>query len=155
MYMKKPSLSDFLTGVSGKKGSGLTEKGDLSGTQMVPRQTKARELVCTAMVPGGKLSFGLGQYTTVFQAEVYAVKACVMIGSIEIGTSAFYLTVRLHLKCSTNTRSIPNWSGTATRPSWNWRIITGSNLYAYRGMRVSLGMKQQTSWPRLDLNIHS
>jgi hypothetical protein len=25
-----------------------------------------------------KLSFSLGQYTTVFQAEVYAIKACIM-----------------------------------------------------------------------------
>jgi ribonuclease HI len=27
---------------------------------------------------GRKLSFGLGQYTTVFQAEVYAIKACIV-----------------------------------------------------------------------------
>jgi hypothetical protein len=25
---------------------------------------------------GWKLSFSLGQYTTIFQAEVYAIKAC-------------------------------------------------------------------------------
>jgi hypothetical protein len=53
MYMKNSALSDFLTGVSGKKAIGPTEKGELSGAQMVPRQTKALELVCTAMVPGG------------------------------------------------------------------------------------------------------
>jgi hypothetical protein len=53
MYMKNPSLSDFLTGVSEGKGLGPIEKGDLSGTQMVPRQTKAWELVCIVIVPGG------------------------------------------------------------------------------------------------------
>jgi hypothetical protein len=36
-----------------KEGFRPDRKGDLSGTQMVPRQTKARELVCTAMLPGG------------------------------------------------------------------------------------------------------
>jgi hypothetical protein len=105
-----------------------------------------------------KLSFGLGQYTTVFQAEVYAIKACVkenLDRTIEIVTSTFYLTVRLHLKRSTNNRSIPNCSGTATTPSWNWLIITGSNFYGYQGMRVLLVMKQQISWLRLDLNIRS
>jgi hypothetical protein len=51
--MKNPPLSDFLTGVSGKRGLGPTKKGDLSDTQMVPRQAKAQELVYTAMVPGG------------------------------------------------------------------------------------------------------
>jgi hypothetical protein len=35
-----------------RKGLGPTEKGDLSGIQMVPRPTKARELVCTATAPG-------------------------------------------------------------------------------------------------------
>jgi hypothetical protein len=63
--MRNPSLSGFLTGVSGKKGLGPTEKGDVSGTQMVPRQIKARELGCTANGTRRKLSFSLGRYTTV------------------------------------------------------------------------------------------
>jgi hypothetical protein len=37
---------------------------------MVPRQTKVLELGCIVM------ERGLGQYTTVFQAKVYAIKAC-------------------------------------------------------------------------------
>jgi hypothetical protein len=42
---------------------------------MAPRQKKkALELGCTAMDQGG--NFSLKQYTTVFQAEVYAIKAC-------------------------------------------------------------------------------
>jgi hypothetical protein len=52
MYMKNPSLSDFLTEVSEEKNLNPKEKGDLSGTQMVPRQIKAREQACTAMAPG-------------------------------------------------------------------------------------------------------
>jgi hypothetical protein len=52
MYMENPSLSDFLTEVSGEKSLDPTGKGDLSGTQMVPRHAKSQELACTAMVPG-------------------------------------------------------------------------------------------------------
>jgi hypothetical protein len=43
---------------------------------MNPRQIKSLELGCVAMVQGEKLSFSLGQYAIVFQAEVYANKAC-------------------------------------------------------------------------------
>jgi ribonuclease HI len=49
------------------------KKGDSSGIQMGPRQMKALELGCAAMALN-KVS--VGQYTTVFQADVYAIKAC-------------------------------------------------------------------------------
>jgi hypothetical protein len=42
-------------------------------------------------------SFSLGRYTTVFQAEVYAIKACAdanMDRTIKIGTSIFCPTVK-------------------------------------------------------------
>jgi ribonuclease HI len=42
---------------------------------MAPRQKKARELGCVAMVQGKNLVLALG--STVFQAEVYAFKACI------------------------------------------------------------------------------
>jgi ribonuclease HI len=42
---------------------------------MVLKQKKALGLGCTAMKQG-KSSFSLGKYTTVSQAEVYAIKAC-------------------------------------------------------------------------------
>jgi hypothetical protein len=41
---------------------------------MVPRQIKALELGCIAMVQGGNLVLAR-HYTTVFQAEVYAIRA--------------------------------------------------------------------------------
>jgi hypothetical protein len=73
-----------------------------------------------------KLSFGLGSYTTVFQAEVYAFKACTVenLETIKIGSSIFYQLVKLQLKHLANTRLPQNWSGTATNPSHNWRNIT-------------------------------
>jgi hypothetical protein len=40
-----------------------------------------------------ELTFGLGRYTTVFQAEVYAIKACTVENidrNYKIGTSIFY-----------------------------------------------------------------
>jgi hypothetical protein len=42
---------------------------------MVPRQEKALEPGCTAMDQGGNLVLALGG-TMVFQAKVYAIKAC-------------------------------------------------------------------------------
>jgi hypothetical protein len=49
MFTINPSRSDFLIEVNGKKGFNLIKKGDCSGLQMVPRQTKALNLGCTAM----------------------------------------------------------------------------------------------------------
>jgi hypothetical protein len=47
LTVRLPDMSEW------KEGFRPREKEDLSGTQKVPRQTKARDLVCTAMVPGG------------------------------------------------------------------------------------------------------
>jgi hypothetical protein len=74
-----------------------------------------------------KLSFSLGQYTAVFQAEVYAIETCAVENldrNYEIGASIFYETVKLQLKHLANTRSPQNWSGTAINPLYNWPDIT-------------------------------
>jgi hypothetical protein len=41
---------------------------------MAPKQVKALQLGCMVMTRQ-KLNFSLGQYTTVFHAEVYAIMA--------------------------------------------------------------------------------
>jgi hypothetical protein len=56
-----------------------------------------------------KLSFSLGKYTAVFQAEVYVIKTCTaenLDGAIE--TSIFYHTVKLQLKHFAITRATQN-----------------------------------------------
>jgi hypothetical protein len=63
--------------LNGKEVPYLSKKGDNSGIQMGPRQMKA--LTGARMNGHGmkqRLSFSLGQYTTLLQAEVYAIKAC-------------------------------------------------------------------------------
>jgi hypothetical protein len=74
-----------------------------------------------------RLSFSLGQYTTVFQAEVYAIKACA-----DKNTDRNYKIRNIYILSDSqaaldNTRSPQNWSGTATNPSCNWPDITGFN----------------------------
>jgi hypothetical protein len=63
-----------------------------------------------------KLSFSLGQYATVFHAEVYAIKACAVENLDQ--------TVKLQSNHLANTRSPQNRSGTATNPTYNWPDIT-------------------------------
>jgi hypothetical protein len=77
-----------------------------------------------------KLSFSLGKYTTTFQAEVYAIKACAVKNIdriVKMGISIFYQTVKLQLRHFVNIGSPQNWSGTATNYSYNWPDITGFN----------------------------
>jgi ribonuclease HI len=67
LYKQLPA---FLTEVNRKEVLYLLKNGDSSGAQMGPRQNEGAR--------GGlrqKLSFSLGQYTTVFQAQVHAIKA--------------------------------------------------------------------------------
>jgi hypothetical protein len=66
-------------------------------------KTKARELVCTATAPGTSL----GRYTTVFEAEVYAIKAENLDRNYR-NRNIYILTVRQHLRPLTNTRLTPN-----------------------------------------------
>jgi hypothetical protein len=62
-----------------------------------------------------KLSFSLGQYTAVFQAEVYAIKTCAVenLDRNYKNRNIYSLSVNLQLKHLANTRSPQNWSGTA------------------------------------------
>jgi hypothetical protein len=68
-----------------------------------------------------KHSFSFMQYISVFQAEVYAIKASMAenLRTIEIETSIFSQIVKLQLKLFATTGSPQNWSGTAINPSCN------------------------------------
>jgi hypothetical protein len=72
-----------------------------------------------------ELSFSLGQYMTVFQAEVYAIKACTD-DNIDRNNKNRNIHI-LSDSQAANTRSPQNWSGTAINPSCNWPDITGYN----------------------------
>jgi ribonuclease HI len=72
MYMKSPSLSDFLTEVSGEKGLGPTKKG----TYLVHILFQDKQRHGSWCVLQWDQAETLGRYTRVFQAEVYAIKAC-------------------------------------------------------------------------------
>jgi hypothetical protein len=106
-----------------------------------------------------KLSFSLGQYTTVFQAEVYAIKACAVenLGRDYENRNTYILSDSQAAikKTLANTRSPQNWSEIATSPSYNWPDITELNWYGRQVMRVLLEMKQQIYWQEQDLNILS
>jgi hypothetical protein len=98
-------------------------------------------------------SFSLGRYTTVFQAEVYAIKACVK----ENLDRKFYI-----LSDSQAAFKVLDKHQINSKLVWDcYQILmelanhNRVQLVGYRGMRVSLGMKQQINWLRLDLNIHS
>jgi len=52
-------------------------------------------------------SFILGLYTTIFQADIYAIKACIMENieeATQVGTSIFFLTVKHSSRPSTAAR---------------------------------------------------
>jgi hypothetical protein len=94
---------------------------------MDPRQIKALEPGCVAMVQGENLSFSLGQYTMVFQAEVYALKACAIENvdrNYKSGNFCILSDSQVAVKALGNTRTPQNWSGTASNPSHNWPNIT-------------------------------
>jgi hypothetical protein len=77
-----------------------------------------------------KNRFRLGRYTTVFQAEVYAIKACAVenIDRNYKNRNIYILSdSQAAIKALVNIRSLPNWSGTATNPSYNWPDITEFN----------------------------
>jgi hypothetical protein len=74
--MKNPSQSDFLTEVNGKGGLNPIKRG----TNLVHRWLQNKKGTGAGLCCHGtrrKLSFSLGQHTTVFQTEVYTIKACI------------------------------------------------------------------------------
>jgi hypothetical protein len=93
-------------------------------------KTKALELGCIAMVQGENLVLTLGsavQYSRRKSMPLRHVQLRIYIGTIKIGTSTFYQTVKLQLNHLANTRSSKNWSGTAINPSYNWPNMTDVN----------------------------
>jgi hypothetical protein len=104
--MKNPSQSDFLIEVNGKRGLNPIKKGGLIWYTDGSKTNKGTGAGVYCYGTRLRLSFSLGQYTTVFQAEVYAIKACAdasMDRNYKTGTSIFCLTVKLQLKHLTNT----------------------------------------------------
>jgi hypothetical protein len=85
---------------------------------------KALELGCIAT------EHSLGQYTTVFQAEAYAIKAYAVetLGRNSKNRNIYIVSgSQAKLKHLTNTRSPQNWYGIATNPTHNWPDITEFN----------------------------
>jgi hypothetical protein len=64
--------------------------------------------------------------TTVFQAELYAIKACVAQNqdSNYRKRNIYILSVKLKLKLLATTSASQNWSGTVINPSSKWLNIT-------------------------------
>jgi hypothetical protein len=125
---------------------------------MVPRQTKALELGCTVMEQGGNSVSALvstPQYSRLRYTPLRHVQLRILIGTMRIGISTFYQIVKLQLKHLVNTRSLQNWFGTATNPSYNWLNITEFSRYGCQVMRVVMAMKRQISWLEQDLKIRS
>jgi hypothetical protein len=75
MFMINPSLSDFLIEVNGN-GFQPGRKGGLIWYTDGSKTNKGTGAGVYCCGTGRKLIFSLGQYTTVFQAEVYGIKAC-------------------------------------------------------------------------------
>jgi hypothetical protein len=96
---------------------------------MVPRQNKGNGAEMHCHGTRRKLSFSLEQYTAVFQAEVYAIKACAVenLHGDYKNRNVYVLSVKLQSKDLANTRSPQNWSGTATNHSYNWPDTTEFN----------------------------
>jgi hypothetical protein len=76
MFMINASLSDFLKEVNGKRGLNPTERMGLIWYTDGSKTDKGTGAGVYRYGTGLKLSFSLGQYTRVFQAEVYAIKSC-------------------------------------------------------------------------------
>ena len=78
MYTTRHSQPSTLTNVNGRTSSIQTKNGVWSGTPVGPRPIKALVLGCAdgGLKRGHSFSFGL--HTTVHQAEIYVIKACIM-----------------------------------------------------------------------------
>jgi hypothetical protein len=125
---------------------------------MIPRQIKALELGCIAMVQGENLVLALGstqQYSRQKYMPLRHAQLRIYIEAINIEISIFYHIIKLQLKHLLNTRSFQNWFGTVTNPSYNWLNITEFSSYGCQVMRALLVMKRQINWQEQDLNIHS
>jgi ribonuclease HI len=77
MSMKNPSHSDFLIEVNGKRDINPIETGGLIWFTDGSKTKKGTGAGMCCQGTRRKLSYSLGQHTTVFQAEVYSIKACI------------------------------------------------------------------------------
>jgi hypothetical protein len=72
----KPFMNRFYDRSEWKEGFQPNRKGGLIWYTDGSKTKKSTEAGVYCYGTGRKLSFSLGQYTMVFQAEVYAIKAC-------------------------------------------------------------------------------
>jgi hypothetical protein len=93
---------------------------------MAPRQIRALELGCIAMIQGKNFVLALDS------TQLYSSQKCMSLRHAQLriwirtkktGTSTFYQTVRLQLQLLENTRSPQNWSETALNFSYRWTNI--------------------------------
>jgi ribonuclease HI len=102
-----------------------------------------------------KLIFSLGQYTTVFQAEVYAIKAC----SVE-NLNGNYKNSNIYILSDSQAaiKALGKHQITSKNVSDCHQSIiklAKHNRYWCQVMRVLLVMERQISWQKQDLNIRS
>jgi hypothetical protein len=126
---------------------------------MVPRQKKGTGAGVYCHGTRRKLRFSHGQYTTVFQAEVYAIKGCAVENldrncknrNIYI-LSDSQAAIKAHGQHQITSKLV--WD-CHTNPSYNWLDIAEFNWYGCQVMRVLWAMKRQIYWQEQDLNIRS
>jgi hypothetical protein len=107
---------------------------------------------------GRKLSFSLGQYTTVFQAEVYAIKACTVekLDRYYKNRNIYILSdskaeIKALDKHQITSKLVLDCHQSLTQIARHNRV----QLIWVPGMRVLLEMKRQISCQEQDLNISS
>jgi hypothetical protein len=129
----KPFTTRFPDRSEWKKGYQLDRNGGLIWFTDGSKTAKATGAGVCLQGTRTKLSFSFRRHTTIFQAEVYAIKACI--------------TQNIHRgyknRNFANTRSLPNLSGTAANPLYNWPDRTGFNWYGCQIMRELLEMNLQ------------
>lgn len=74
---------------------------------------------------GKKLSFSLGNYNTVLQAKVYAIKVCTVDNLDSYGNVYIPSDSQAAIKAHDNYRSPQNWFGVAINPSRQSSTDTG------------------------------
>jgi hypothetical protein len=130
MCKKNPSQSNFLIEVNEKMVLNQIKGENNHGIQMVSKPTRGTG--AQGYCYGTKLRsiFSLGRYTTVFQAEVYAIKKFA-----DANMDRIYKNRRIYILSDSQAAIIAfdkyqitsNCSGTAIFPSCNWSDITRFN----------------------------
>jgi hypothetical protein len=111
--------------VNGKIGFNPIERGGSSGTQMAPRH-KGTGAEVYSHGRRRKLSFVLGRYTRIFQAEVHAIKECAVENLVRNYKNKNIYNIsdrQAAIKALGKYQITSNWSWTANNPSYNWPNI--------------------------------